>query len=43
MYNVVLSIAMPAIKTHNRNILSKLGVTSRKEMMVYVNMMKGNL
>jgi len=38
-----LDIAMSTIKTHNRNILSKLGVTSRKEMMVYVNMMKGDI
>ena len=35
-----LHITMSTLKTHNRNILLKLGVTSRKEMMVYVNIMK---
>jgi ATP/maltotriose-dependent transcriptional regulator MalT len=31
---------MNTIKTHNRRIYAKLGVSSRKEMMVYVEMMR---
>jgi DNA-binding CsgD family transcriptional regulator len=34
-----LCLSMNTIKTHNKRIYAKLGVTSRKEMMVYVEMM----
>jgi DNA-binding CsgD family transcriptional regulator len=33
-----LCLSMNTIKTHNKRIYAKLGVTSRKEMMVYVDM-----
>ncbi|MDR2619294.1 MAG: LuxR C-terminal-related transcriptional regulator [Treponema sp.] len=36
-----LCLSMNTIKTHNKRIYAKLGVTSRKEMMVYVDMMTG--
>lgn len=35
-----LILSINTIKTHNRKIYMKLDVTSRKEMMVYVNMLK---
>ena len=34
-----LFISINTVKFHNRNIYSKLGVSSLKELMVYVNMM----
>jgi DNA-binding CsgD family transcriptional regulator len=34
-----LCLSMNTIKTHNKRIYAKLGVSSRKEMMVYVDMM----
>ncbi len=34
-------ISMATVKFHNKNIYAKLGVSSLKELMVYVNMMKG--
>ncbi len=36
----ILCLSMNTIKTHNRRIFMKLDVSSRKEMMVYVNMLK---
>ena len=36
----ILCLSMNTIKTHNRRIFQKLGVSSRKELLVYVNMMK---
>ncbi|MDR1353833.1 MAG: helix-turn-helix transcriptional regulator [Treponema sp.] len=36
-----LYLSMNTIKTHNKRIYAKLGVSSRKEMMVYVGMMNG--
>jgi DNA-binding CsgD family transcriptional regulator len=36
-----LCLSMNTIKTHNRRIYAKLGVGSRREMMVYVGMMSG--
>ncbi|MDR1411208.1 MAG: LuxR C-terminal-related transcriptional regulator [Spirochaetaceae bacterium] len=36
-----LYLSMNTIKTHNKRIYAKLGVSSRKEMMVYVDMMNG--
>ena len=35
-----LFLSINTIKTHSRRIFSKLGVTSRKELMVYVRMME---
>jgi DNA-binding CsgD family transcriptional regulator len=35
----MLCISLNTIKTHNRHIFAKLGVTSRKEIMVYMDMM----
>ncbi len=35
-----LNISMNTVKTHNRHIYEKLYVTSYKEMLVYVNLMK---
>jgi DNA-binding CsgD family transcriptional regulator len=35
----ILSVSMNTIKTHNRHIYTKLCVTSRKELMVFVHMM----
>ena len=37
----ILNLTMATIKSHNRNIYVKLGVKSIRELMVYVNMMKG--
>lgn len=36
----ILCLSINTIKTHNRRIFMKLNVSSRKELMVYVNMMK---
>ena len=36
----ILCLSINTIKTHNRRIYMKLNVSSRKELMVYVNMMK---
>ena len=36
----VITLSINTIKTHNRRIYTKLNVTSRKELMVYVEMMK---
>ncbi|NLB55923.1 MAG: helix-turn-helix transcriptional regulator, partial [Lentisphaerae bacterium] len=36
----ILFLSINTIKTHNRRIYMKLQVNSRKELMVYVNMMK---
>lgn len=36
-----LNLSINTIRTHNRNIYSKLNVTSYKEMMVYIQMMTG--
>ncbi len=36
----ILCLSINTIKTHNKRIYMKLGVTSRKELMVYVQMMK---
>ncbi len=33
-------IALTTVKFHNKNIYAKLGVSSRKELMIYVNIMK---
>ena len=35
----VLCLSINTIKTHNRRIYSKLNVTSRKELMIYIQMM----
>jgi DNA-binding NarL/FixJ family response regulator len=35
-----LFITMSTVKFHNKNIYSKLGVSSLKELMVYVNLMR---
>ncbi len=37
-----LHVSINTIRTHNRNIYSKLYVSSYKEMMVYIKMMVGN-
>ena len=37
-----LCLSMNTIKTHNKRIYMKLNVTSRKELMVYVQMMTGD-
>ncbi len=34
-------VALRTVRFHNTNIYAKLGVSSLKELMVYVNMMKG--
>ncbi len=36
-----LNLSIHTIRTHNRNIFSKLYVSSHKELMVYINMMVG--
>ena len=36
----ILCLSINTIKTHNRRIYTKLNVSSRKELMVYVHMMK---
>lgn len=36
----ILCLSINTIKTHNRRIYSKLNVTSRKELMVYIQMME---
>ena len=36
----ILCLSINTIKTHNKRIYSKLNVTSRKELLVYVKMMK---
>lgn len=38
----ILCLSINTIKTHNKRIYMKLNVSSRKELMVYVNMMKNN-
>ncbi len=38
----ILCLSINTIKTHNRRIYRKLNVSSRNELMVYVNMMKEN-
>ncbi len=37
-----LNVSINTIRTHNRNIYGKLYVTSYKELMVYIKMMRGN-
>ena len=36
----ILCLSINTIKTHNRRIYMKLNVTSRKELMVYIQMME---
>ena len=36
----ILNLSMNTIKTHNKRIYMKLNVTSRKELMVYAQMMR---
>jgi DNA-binding CsgD family transcriptional regulator len=36
----ILCLSINTIKTHNKRIYSKLNVTSRKELLVYVKMMQ---
>lgn len=36
----ILYLSINTIKTHNKRIYMKLGVSSRKELMVYVQMMQ---
>ncbi len=36
----ILYLSINTIKTHNRRIYMKLNVTSRKELMVYIQMME---
>ncbi|MGN1038482.1 MAG: helix-turn-helix transcriptional regulator, partial [Mailhella sp.] len=36
---LLLSLSINTIRTHNRNIYSKLNVSSYKELMVYIRMM----
>jgi DNA-binding CsgD family transcriptional regulator len=36
----ILFLSINTIKTHNRRIYEKLNVSSRKELMVYINMME---
>ena len=36
----ILCLSINTIKTHNRRIFSKLNVSSRKELMIYINRME---
>jgi len=37
-----LCLSIHTVKSHNKNIYAKLGVSSRKELMIYIRMLKGS-